>query len=140
MFRFPQHSDPSASATRGERGYSLLELLVVVSIIAIMCSLVLASYGIQHREAMQRMVDQRNAQEIVSIGVCATVAGADFVVPGDKQATVAKLIAGTIGQEGVWKGKIFRLGGMDEQRLPDALAFVKFEADLLLYDPAGGQL
>jgi prepilin-type N-terminal cleavage/methylation domain-containing protein len=140
MFQLPHHSGPPAAATGGARGFSLLELLVVVSIIVIMCGLAIASYGGRHREAMQRMVDQRNAQEIVSLGVCATVAGADFVVVNDKQATVAKLITGTVGREGVWKGRVFRLGGIDEHRLPDALAYVKFEDGLLLYEPAGGQL
>lgn len=139
MSPFPRSSGPSAPATRGVRGFSQLELLVVVTVIAIMCGMIIASYGGEHREAMRRMVDQRNAQEIVSLGVCATVAGADFVVAGDKLATVTNLITGTVGRDGIWEGKTFRLGGIDEHRLPDALAFVKFEAGLLLYEPAGGQ-
>lgn len=140
MFRCPQRSGLSAASARGARGFSLLEMLVVISVIAIMCGLIIASYGGGHRKAMRRMVDQRNAQEIVSLGVYATVAGADFVVVNDKHATVTNLINGTTGRHGIWKGKIFRLGGIDAHRLPDALAFVKFEAGLLLYDPAGDQL
>jgi prepilin-type N-terminal cleavage/methylation domain-containing protein len=130
----------SAVFGRMPRGFSLLELLVVVSVIAIISGLLIASYGHGHREAMRRMVDQRNAQEIVSMGVYATVGGADFVVKNNKQATVENLINGTVGRDGIWKGKTFRLGSLDPARLPDALAFVKFDSGLLLYEPAGGQL
>lgn len=118
----------------------MLELLIVIAVIGIVSGLLLASYGHGHRETIRRMVDQRNAQEIVSLGVCATMGGADFVVKDDKAATVENLIKGTVGRDGVWKGKIFRLSSLDPERLPGALPFVKFEAGLLLYEPAGGQL
>ncbi|MFN0075884.1 MAG: type II secretion system protein [Prosthecobacter sp.] len=141
MIRFSLHSStPSVTFDRNVRGFSLLELLIVVTVIAIMCGLLITSYGGGHREAMQRMANQRNAQEIVSLGVCATMGGADFVVKNNKQATVENLITGTVGRDGIWKGKTFRLGGLDPQRLSAALNFVKFDAGLLLYEPAGGQL
>jgi hypothetical protein len=68
------------------------------------------------------------------------MAGANFVVPGDKRATVENLINGTIGQTGVWKGKVFRLTSLEPAAVLGALDFVTFDAGLLLYEPAGGQI
>jgi hypothetical protein len=90
-------------------------------------------------DRIEKVTHQRNAQEIVSIGVCATMGGANFVVPGDKRATIENLITGTIGQTGLWKGKTFRLTSLNPETLPGALEYVKFDANLLLYEPAGGQ-
>ncbi len=121
------------------RAFSLLELLIVVALISIVCGLVVALYARAHDTIVQRVINQRNAQEIVSLGVGATVSGAEFVVTGDKQATVQNLIVGVCGQQGIWKGKIFRLTGMRPDMVPGALTFVKFDGDLLIYDPAGEQ-
>lgn len=114
-------------------------MLTVIALIGVVSSLAIGWYAGAHQEVIQRVIDQRNAQEIVSIGVCATVSGADFVVAGDKQSTVENLIHGTEGQHGLWKGKTFRLTNVRPEALPGALAFVKFDTGLLLYDPAGGQ-
>ena len=122
------------------RAFSLLEMLVVICLIGICCGLAIGWYAGAHREVIERMIQQRNAQEIVSLGVCATVSGADFVVGDNKQATVQNLIAGTVGKHGLWKGKTFRLTSLQPEALPGALTFVKFDSGLLLYDPAGGQL
>ena len=128
-----------AVSGRAVGGYSLLEMLAVICLIGIFGGLTIASYASGQKEALERLLHQRNAQEIVSLGVCATVSGADFVVRGDKQTTVENLIIGTVGQHGQWHGKTFRLVNLPPTALPGALAFVKFDDDLLLYDPAGGQ-
>ncbi len=128
------------SSSRGIGGFSLLEMLVVICLIGIVAAVAVGWYGGAHRDLIERVTNQRNAQEIVSLGVCATVSGADFVVPGNKQATVENLIAGTVGRHGIWKGKTFRLTSMQLDALPKALPFVKFDAGLLLYEPSGGQL
>lgn len=120
-------------------GFSLLELLTVICLIGIVCSIGLGLFGGNHRVVMERVINQRNAQEIVSLGVYATMGGADFVVPGDKLATALKLTGGVVGQQGMWKDKVFRLANLRPADLPGALAFVKFDSDLLLYDPAGLQ-
>ncbi len=120
-------------------GFSLVELLVVLALISILGGAVFGWYAGNHRELIQRLTNQRNAQEIVSIGVCATMGGAEFVVPDDKAATVRELVAGATGRIGIWKGKVFRLSSLDPQALANALEFVKFDGHLLLYEPAGGQ-
>ncbi|MCB1277393.1 hypothetical protein [Prosthecobacter sp.] len=123
----------------GSRAFSLLEVLTIICLIGILSSVALGWYGSPHGEAMEKVVNQRNAQEIVSLGVCATMSGAEFVVKNDKQATAVNLIVGTVGQYGSWKGKLFRLTNIRPTDLPGALTFVKFDAGLLLYDPAGNQ-
>ena len=120
-------------------GFSLLELLAVICLVGIVSSIAIGCYGGKTRDVIEQVANQRNAQEIVSLGVYATLGGADFVIPGDKQATAAKLIGGVTGQQGMWKGKHFSLTNLRPTDLPGALTFVKFESDLLLYDPAGQQ-
>lgn len=135
-----QHAPCTRASERGVRGFSLLEVLTVICLIGIISGVAIDWYGGAHRDLIERVTNQRNAQEIVSLGVCATVSGAEFVVPDNKQATVENLISGTLGRHGQWKGKIFRLTSMEPGALPGALSFVKFDTGLLLYDPAGGQL
>lgn len=121
-------------------GFSLVEVLVVIALLGVLSGVLIGWYANYHHEVIQKVTCQRNAQEIVSIGVCATMAGANFVVPGDKRATVENLINGTIGQTGLWKGKVFRLTSLEPAALPGALEYVTFDASLLLYEPAGGKL
>ena len=116
-------------------GFSQLELLIVVCLVGIFSSITIAWYNGNNRDVIERVINQRNAQEIVSLGVCATMSGAEFVVPGDKQATAVNLIVGVTGQQGMWKDKLFRLGNMAPADLPGAMPFVKFDSGLLLYDP-----
>lgn len=120
------------------RGFSLVEALVCLGVIGIMCMIALEWYSRTQRDVLERLMNQRNAQEIVSLGVSATAAGADFVKPKDKFGTIQKLVLGTTGTTGVWKGKLFRLSNVPPQQIVDALPYVTFESDLLFYDSAGG--
>ena len=137
----PRTQIPQAcSRSPATLGFSLLEVLTVICLICIISGVAIGWYAGAHKEVLERVTHQRNAQEIVSLGVCATVSGADFVVSDNKQATVQNLIAGTVGKHGLWKGKTFRLTSLQPEALPGALVFVKFDSGLLLYDPTGSQL
>ncbi len=135
------HSRRPAARPKNRRvaGFSLVEALTVICLIGICSSVALGWYGGDNRAVIERLIHQRNAQEIVSLGVYATMGGADFVVPGDKHATAFNLSVGVTGQTGVWKNKLFRLTNLQPADLPGALTFVKFDDDLMLYDPAGEQ-
>ncbi|HEY1051927.1 MAG TPA: prepilin-type N-terminal cleavage/methylation domain-containing protein [Prosthecobacter sp.] len=130
-------SCPPARA-QDRRGFSIIEMLVVVVLLGILAAMGIGAYSAIHRGLVEKVTNQRNAQELVSMGVCATVGGAPFVVAGDKAATVQNLIDGTTGTTGVWKGKTFRIT-LDPETVEGALSYVKFDANLLLYEPAGGQ-
>ncbi|OYW75402.1 MAG: hypothetical protein B7Z37_13345 [Verrucomicrobia bacterium 12-59-8] len=114
-------------------------MLSVICLVGIFSSVALGWYGGNNRAAIERVINQRNAQEIVSLGVYATLGGADFVVPGDKQATAVNLIVGVVGQQGVWKDRLFRLANLTPGDLPGVMPFVKFDDGLLLYAPEGQQ-
>ena len=120
------------------RGFTLLETLACVLIVGILTSLAIGWYA-GHRDVVVKVSRQRNAQEIVNMAVCATVAGCDFVVPGDKFTTIQNLILGTYGTTGIYKGKLFRLTSLELEQLADSLPFVKMENELILYDYTGSQ-
>lgn len=136
-FPFPVRSCKRPAMLR--QGFSLVEVLIVIALIGIMGGLALGQYISYHSKIMRKVTNQRNAQEIVSMGVNATMGGAPFVVEGNKRATVQNLVAGTVGEMGLMKGKVFRLTGLSDEMLSSALEYVKFDSGLLLYEPAGGQ-
>ena len=140
MFVAPYHLRLQAhSRNLVVSGFSLVEMLTVICLVGIFSSVALGWYGGNNRAAIERVIHQRNAQEIVSLGVYATLGGADFVVPGDKQATTVNLVLGVVGRQGLWKDKLFRLANLTPAEVPSAMPFVKFDDGLLLYDPAGQQ-
>jgi len=130
-------SSPSSSI-RKPHGFTLLETLTCVLIVSILSALAIGWYA-GHRDVVIKVSRQRNAQEIVNMAVCATVAGCDFVVPGDKFTTIQNLISGTYGTEGIWKGKLFRLTSLELDQLAASLPFVRLEGSLILYDFTGSQ-
>lgn len=119
-------------------GFSLVETLACILIIGILASIAIGWYA-GHRDVVVKVSRQRKAQEIVNMAVCATVAGCDFVVPGDKFNTIQNLITGTYGTTGIYKGKLFRLTSLELDQLSDLLPFVKMENGLILYDFTGSQ-
>ena len=120
------------------RAFTIVETLACVLIVGILASIAIGWFA-GHRETVVSISRQRNAQEIVSMAVCATVAGCDFVVPGDKASSVQNLIIGTYGTVGIWKGKLFRLTSLDLEQFAGSLSFVKMEGNLILYDYTGSQ-
>ncbi len=63
-------------------------MLTVIAVIGIMCAIGVAFFGGEHREQMHRVRDQRNAQEIASLAMGASAAGAPVVAEGDMRTTI----------------------------------------------------
>ena len=109
-----------------------MEMLIVIAIIGIIANIAVIAFGAVSTTATQ-MKDRRNAQEIASIAAAARAAGADFVVPSDKTATVENLAAGTTPSRGIFKGRRFALPSMGESDLDGAMDYLAFNGNELIY-------
>jgi prepilin-type N-terminal cleavage/methylation domain-containing protein len=114
------------------QGFSLMEMLIVIAIIGIIANIAVVAFGSVSTTATE-MKDRRNAQEIATIAAAARAAGADFVVPTDKSATVENLVAGTTPSRGIFKGRRFALPSMGESDLDGAMDYLAFNGNELIY-------
>ena len=119
-----------------KRGLTLIELLMVLLLVTVLSGLALQSLPTIWESSLRAQY-QRNAQEIASIFASAKAAGVDFTVPGDKRATVDKVVAGDTATTGVFKDKVFRLSGVSDDAIVGAMDFLDFDGDILTYDQTG---
>jgi len=120
------------SISRNHLGFSLLEMLIVVSIIGIMANMIILSWGNASREASE-MKDRRNAQEIASLAAIAKAAGAPFVVPNDKKATIDNLAAGAKPSSGIFKNREFKLPPIGPKGIEGAMHYLALHNTELVY-------
>jgi prepilin-type N-terminal cleavage/methylation domain-containing protein len=116
---------------RDPQGFSLLELLMTVAIIAVMTALILPSLGGQ-REAYSNIKTKRNAQQLVAEFAVARAAGIDFSVAGDLDATLANLQAGAVATTGVFAGRRFGIRGMSVEEIGYSKAFLEVRSGVLV--------
>lgn len=114
------------------RGFSLLEMLLFISVLGIIVALVLPFFG-SHKGSFENARAKRNAKELISVCTAAQVAGIKMVVPGDLDETVKKLVAGATPDRGVLKGRIFKVNLVNEDDLLGAQRFLTIENGELLY-------
>jgi prepilin-type N-terminal cleavage/methylation domain-containing protein len=114
------------------QAFSLMEMLIVIAVIGIIANIALIAFGSVSTTATE-MKDRRNAQEIATVAAAARAAGADFVVPSDKVATVENLVAGTSASRGVFKGRRFALPSMGANERNGALNYLAFNGGELMY-------
>ena len=109
-----------------------MEMLIVVAVIGVLANIALIAFGSVSKTATE-MKDRRNAQEIATIAAAARAAGADFVVPSDKAATVENLAVGTSASRGIFKGRRFALPSMGMSERNGALNYLAFNGGELIY-------
>jgi|GEM_PF-918041 len=129
----PVALSPSSPHLPRRHGFSLVELLIVIAVIGIIVSSVMISFGGMYREAILKVRDRRNAQEVVSLTNGAEAAGAAVIQPHDLAATVQNLIEGREGTRGAFKGRLFRLSKMTEEEVAGALNYVQWDQGQIIY-------
>ncbi|MEM1295571.1 MAG: type II secretion system protein [Verrucomicrobiota bacterium] len=128
----PRNLDPSAETTKA---LSLVEMLVVVSIMGILTAIVVVPYTKVTRERTDQARNRVNAQQIVSMAQSAQAGGVSLVVPGDLDATLTLVIAGGTAPEGVFTGATFSLEGMDAESVEKAKTYLELDGSSLIYNP-----
>jgi len=113
-------------------GFTLMELLLVVMIIGIIANLAIFSLSGTNDE-VTAIKNRRNAQTIASVAATASVAGAEFIVPGDVRASAVNLRAGAFPNAGIFKGKEFKLPPMGDREFDGAIGYLELRGSELMY-------
>lgn len=119
------------STSRIQGGFSLFEMLLVVALIGIMTAIVVPTMTSHSQYEAAR--NRRNAQEMTAICASAQVAGLNFVIPGDLEATVRNILTGGTPADGIFKGQQFRASGIKEADAMKALGYLQLQGGNLLY-------
>ncbi len=119
------------STSRIQGGFSLFEMLLVVALIGIMTAIVVPTMTSHSQYEAAR--NRRNAQEMTAICASAQVAGLNFVIPGDLEATVRNILTGGTPADGIFKGQSFRASGIKEADAMKALGYLQLQGSSLLY-------
>ena len=117
------------------RAFSLMEMLVVIALIGLLSTISLALMTGDHRETVQEIRDQRNAQEIVNLATAAQAAGAPVIENDDMRGTIQNLIDGTSPKSGSFRGRTFRLNNLREEEINGALQYLEWEGGQPIYIP-----
>lgn len=113
--------------------FSIVEALVVIAILGILIAMGMMHFGGDHHQTMNRVRDRRNAQEIASLAMGATAAGAPVLVPNDLEGTIQNLMEGRNGTLGAFKGRVFRMSSMTADEVQGAMRFLAWQQDMVVY-------
>lgn len=119
-----------------EGGFSLVEMLVVVSVIGIIAAIAIPALGNVNGKASEAAA-KRNAQNIAALFNNARSVGTEFSST-TKSGVVDELLAGVSGAE--VSGSHFKLSGLSDVEKTAALGYLTLNvgAGLMDYDPSGG--
>ncbi|MBL9117297.1 MAG: type II secretion system protein [Verrucomicrobiaceae bacterium] len=113
-------------------GFSLFELLVVIAVLGVAAGLVLPS--IRMTEEGRIVAAQRMAQEMASLAMAASAAGAEPVIEGDLNATVQRLQSGVTPTDGPFAGRVFKYGGGPADAVEAAKRYLRVENSILIFE------
>jgi prepilin-type N-terminal cleavage/methylation domain-containing protein len=129
---------PLKSASSSSQGFSLVEMLVVISVIGIIASIAIPSIGSINASA-KTATRQRNAQSIVSMFAAGGAAGVSWSGT-TRNELVGSVVSGQAPTDGAFSGKTFRVPNITGTALTDTYPYIGKDSDgTLFYDQAGGQ-
>ena len=120
---------------RRRAAFSMIEALIVVAILGVLSTTAIAFFSSYHRDVMLKVRNQRNAQEITSLAMGATAAGAAVIQPGDMESTIITLIEGRPGTVGTFKGRIFRISALTKEEIQGAMEYLSWHDGFPTYSP-----
>lgn len=113
----------------------MIEALIVVAILGVLGTTTITFFSSYHRNVMQKVRNQRNAQEITALSMGATAAGAAVIQPGDMAGTILNLIEGRQGTIGTFKGRLFRCSPLSEEEIQGAMEYLSWHDGVPAYSP-----
>lgn len=126
------------SAHPASRGFSLVEMLTVISVIGIIASIAIPNIG-SISDSAKTATRQRNGQCIVSMFSAGQAAGVIWT-GSTRNALVSSVITGQSPTDGAFSGKIFRVPNITGAELTATYPYVGRDSDgNLFYDRTGGQ-
>ncbi len=112
-------------------------MLIVIAVIGVLSAISISFFGRYHRDVVLRVRDQRNAQEITSLTMGASAAGADIIAPNDMEQTILNLIEGRNGTVGTFKGHYFGLSKLTPEEIAGAMKHLQWRGGFPSYIPQG---
>jgi len=127
-----------SSAHPAIRGFSLVEMLTVISVIGIIASIAIPNIG-SISDSARTATRQRNGQSIVSMFAAGQAAGVAWA-GATRNALVGSVISGQAPTDGAFTGKTFRVPNITGAELTATYPYVGKDSDgNLFYDRTGGQ-
>lgn len=114
---------------------SLVEVLVVVTILGIFGMIAIQIMGSATRDAANASRDRHNAKNLVTVFQSGEAAGLDFYVEGDLAKTVSNIVTGSTASVGAFEGTYFSMQGLSAENQQTVLQYLRLENGALVYDP-----
>lgn len=126
----------TTSTSRRTTGFSLFEMMTFVCILGIMISIAMPMFG--NTKDVEQVTAQRNAQSFCKLAYAASAAGHNVAANTTEVEDVLRaLTKGITIKKGTFKGREFKIPGMDDQSIKAASAYVHLENGELVFGPAG---